>query len=126
MRRMLVVGTFNIGLNGLVIPWGGAAGAVGDVDGDGRPEIVAGGWDGRLYIVGNRGEVRGAFATGGPVFAAPTLADVGGDGRLKIIAGSWDERLYVIRPPFGRPGFAAACAAWRNSFTGVDVPRFSS
>ena len=88
-----------------------AAPAVGDIDGDGVPEVVAGTLGGRIYawhpdgkpvagfpvrIDGREPEefLRGRGWDNG-FAAAPTLADIDGDGAYEIIVGAMDQRLYV-------------------------------
>jgi len=63
--------------------------AVGDVDGDGRPEIVFGGWDQRLHVL----DANGNPLPGTPwdnldtIWSSPALFDVDGDGSLEIFVG---------------------------------------
>ena len=85
--------------------------AVGDLDGDGTPEIVASTLFGAVYVW----EPDGSEFSGFPVHAigrepaefdddhtydqgfmgAPTLADLDGDGQLEIIGLGMDSRLYA-------------------------------
>lgn len=85
--------------------------AVGDIDGDGSPDIVITTLEGGVYAW----SATGALLDGFPVrlqgrqpselnrftawedgfFGAPALADIDGDGGLDIIAGGGDQRLYV-------------------------------
>ena len=85
--------------------------AVGDMDGDGRAEIVAATLWGEVVAWSADGERIEGFPVAidgrapeefGPgrawdrgVVAAPTLADLTGDGRLEVIVAGADQRLYV-------------------------------
>ncbi len=86
--------------------------AVGDIDGDGGPELVVGTLEGRLWAW----HVDGSLVDGFPYtqvgrdpavldsthifdrgfMGAPALADIDGDGVLDIVAGGGDQYLYVV------------------------------
>lgn len=86
--------------------------AVGDIDGDGVPEIVAGTLEGRLWAW----HTDGSLVDGFPYtqlgrapeeydsthiwdrgfMGAPALADIDGDGDHEIIAGGGDGYIYVV------------------------------
>ncbi|MCB1153956.1 VCBS repeat-containing protein, partial [bacterium] len=95
---------------------GGAA--VGDLDGDGTPEIVAATVGGEVYAMHHNGNLNpeGALLPGFPVrvdipdndnsfeyghgkaiVAAPALGDLDNDGLLEIVAGSYNQRVYAWR-----------------------------
>jgi subtilisin family serine protease len=89
--------------------------AIGDVSGDGRPDVVAAGGDGRIYAWDRRGRrlrgfpftigLRGPAEKGrldGAIYASPALADLDRDGRLDIVVGAADQRVYAVRGD-GRP-----------------------
>ncbi len=88
--------------------------AIGDVDGDGRPEIVVG--TGYESSTCRPGGVVMLNSTGGPVpgwpirtrdnniapsncadpvFGTPALGDLDNDGDLEIVVGSFDHRIYA-------------------------------
>jgi hypothetical protein len=66
--------------------------AVGDVNGDGHPDVAAAFPDGNVVVLNNGlGVLNGSWprsAGAGPVHAAPTLADLTGDGHLQVITTS--------------------------------------
>jgi poly-gamma-glutamate synthesis protein (capsule biosynthesis protein) len=89
---------------------------VRDLDGDGRPEVVAGSYDRRLYLVDATGQERWAYDTGGSVFSLD-VADIDGDGLDEILAGSEDGGLRLLtvagelRWEVSLPGRVTAVAA---------------
>ncbi len=72
--------------------------ALGDIDGDGQPEIVCGNDDHCLYAFRLNGStVLGfPFETGGDVYSTAALCDLNGDGKLEIVFGSDDGCVYVL------------------------------
>jgi hypothetical protein len=86
--------------------------AVGDIDGDGTPEVVVATLRGRVFAWHNDGALVDGFpvsivgrtpeelqlpdrAWDDGVMGAPALGDVDGDGALEIVAAASDQRLYV-------------------------------
>jgi hypothetical protein len=63
--------------------------AVGDVDGDGFPDIVFGGWDSYIHALDrNCHELPGfPFFNDDTIWSSPALYDVDGDGRQEIFIG---------------------------------------
>jgi hypothetical protein len=86
--------------------------AVGDVDGDGEPEVVAASGSGFVYAWRSDGselsgwpvemigrtpeEFGGADAWDNGFAGAPTLVDLDDDGTLEVIVAGMDQRLYVF------------------------------
>ncbi len=90
----------------------GASAAVGDIDGDGKPEVVVATWNGYVWAFRTDGSTQPGF----PVeldrdtamvtkdsgteledgfFASPALADLDGDKKLDIIAAGMDAKVYA-------------------------------
>ena len=69
--------------------------AVGDVDGDGRPEVAIAAEDGKVYLIGAGGQVRWARCISNdvttcvnkPLHSSPTIGDVTGDSRQEVVIG---------------------------------------
>ncbi len=111
-----------------------AAPAFGDLDGDGRPDLVAGSWRDQLAWY------RGTGMTGGaPAFelvdsafvritrgsnATPTLGDLDGDGDLDLVIGEASGALNYFRNDGTRtaPTFTLVSDEW----LGLDVGRRST
>ncbi len=91
--------------------------AIGDVDGDGKNEVVIASLDEHIYVVDG---ATGANKIGWPVWAgdtiysSPALADLDGDGKLEVIVGVDAHFLVggeppgVIVPPSPNGGFLLA------------------
>ena len=71
--------------------------AVGDVDGDGQPDVVAGFPDGNVYAWHTNGTRFFGFWTGaGAVQASPALVDFNGDGVLDILVANTAGKVWVV------------------------------
>jgi hypothetical protein len=90
--------------------------AIGDIDGDGSPEIVVGSNTNKLYawhVNGSplRGTTGVLFAPQGSVISSPAIADLNGDGVREIIFGTSAGHVYAIH--------ADSSTVWDASFNGV-------
>ena len=88
-----------------------ASPAVGDIDGDGKKDIIVATIDGKIFAFDNQGELMYGFpvsidpshyAHTDPLkvidhgfFSSPTLADLDGDGTLEVIDAAMDGYLYA-------------------------------
>jgi len=71
--------------------------AIGDIDGDGKLEVVFGSRDNYLYALnGEDGSLLWKFKTGSWIVSSPALGDLDGDGKLEVVFGSWDYYLYAL------------------------------
>lgn len=86
--------------------------SVGDVDGDGVPEVVFGTGNyhalnggasdaTKIFVVNlHTGQLKWSRDLGGQTMASPTLADINGDGRLDVVMGTWGGaqpgRIFVM------------------------------
>ena len=71
--------------------------ALGDVDNDGKIEVVIGACDGYVYVLnGEDGSLVWRRRIGPRIFSSPSLGDIDDDNRLEIIIGSWDGYLYAL------------------------------
>ena len=73
----------------------------GDLDGDGRDEIIACGWQGTLFVLSghDRSLLRTSFSEG-QAFGSPALGDINNDGRPEIVINlfhNWEAtRLMAV------------------------------
>jgi chitodextrinase len=107
--------------------------AVGDIDGDGQPEIIAVDQDAYLYAwnvdgtevfdgdanPATQGVLRRLPDTNQWQYQMPSLADLDGDGREEIVIATQDKKVYVLNEtggdepgwPFTLPNYAGGGAA---------------
>jgi len=105
------------------------AGAVGDLDGDGAPDLVAVAWLGAsVFVRLGAGDGTLAPATEWPTPASPRaveIGDVDGDGLLDLVTLHQDAGMIAIVPGNGDGTFDAAVAfeiaAGTRSFAVADV-----
>ncbi|MFO0589499.1 MAG: FG-GAP-like repeat-containing protein [Polyangiaceae bacterium] len=97
--------------------------AIGDMDGDGKPEIVVTAWAGTIYVIENDGTVRSGWPKRLPevpscpldpsapkvapcmdtqtriargAFASPVLVDMNKDGKLDVLQAAFDGNVYAF------------------------------
>ncbi len=84
--------------------FGGSIPSAGDINNDGRIEIVWGGTDGILYALNDNGELLWDFQIQGRIYTPSGICDVDGDDMPEVIFGGYylnylpfkDPNLYVV------------------------------
>ncbi len=84
------------GLIGASDVYPGASLAVGDLDGDGSPEIVVPDNEGHVHCITADGALAWIFTTDKATHGAVSLGDVDGDGSIEILIASGDHNLYCV------------------------------
>jgi len=75
---------------------------LGDIDGDGKLEVVVGSWDNYVYAInGEDGSLLWRYYTGYDVESSPALGDIDGDGKLEVVVGSRDNYVYALNGESG-------------------------
>jgi hypothetical protein len=69
---------------------------IGDINNDGKHEIVFGSELGFIYALSNEGTLLWKFKTDGPIRASALIEDLNNDGHKEIIFGSTDNHLYIL------------------------------
>jgi outer membrane protein assembly factor BamB len=71
--------------------------ALADVDGDGLPEVVFGGYDRVLRALNAMtGAPVWAYPCPNNIYSSPAVADIDNDGRAEVVFGCNDGRLYAV------------------------------
>ncbi len=87
--------------------------SVGDINEDGKMEIVFGSDDHHFYALTHTGEVLWTVETGGSITSSASIADINNDGNAEIVFGSDDGSIYAL---VGKDG----SLLWKY-FTGAKV-----
>ena len=74
--------------------WGSVA--LGDLDGDGREELIFGSKNDTLYAVQQNGSLLFKRDMGADVLATPAIADLNADGSPEIVLGTAGSELHVL------------------------------
>lgn len=78
--------------------------ATGDIDGDGRPDIVGGSKDGKVFALsGKNGHVIWAHDSRSPAQTRPVIGDADGDGKPDVLLGIGTSGFLCLR---GKDGAA--------------------
>ncbi len=71
--------------------------ALGDINGNGKIEVIIGSNDGKVYAFhGENGTIFWNYTTGGLIRCSPTIGDIDGNGKVEVIIGSGDKNLYAL------------------------------
>ncbi|HEY2930776.1 MAG TPA: VCBS repeat-containing protein [Acidobacteriota bacterium] len=97
--------------------------AIGDVDGDGRNDVVFGSFDFNVYVITRDGTALAGWPKflRDTTFSSPALADLKGDGKLEIIIGC---DTHAEGPPFNTPDGGGLHVFLPNGQEMPGFPRF--
>lgn len=70
--------------------------SIGDIDGDGRFQVLAAAGDHMLHCLDHEGRLQWRFEAGLRFIGAPTITDIDMDGRTDILVCGSDRRLYCL------------------------------
>jgi outer membrane protein assembly factor BamB len=70
---------------------------IGDIDGDGKLEVVVGAQNGTVYAIDGEGnDSLWASTIGSSIKSSPCLGDIDADGTLEVVVGSSDYTVYAL------------------------------
>jgi len=74
-----------------------ASPTLGDIDNDGKLEVVIGSYDHNLYALnGEDGSELWKRDIGASIDPSAALGDIDGDGKLEVVIGCYDHKIYAI------------------------------
>jgi outer membrane protein assembly factor BamB len=96
--------------------------AVGDLSGDGSPEVVFGSYDGRIYCIDcQNGSLVWRYTARSQIQASPALADLDNDGRLETAIGGLDGKFHVLDADGKALWTAGEGRSWDNVWASAAV-----
>lgn len=69
---------------------------IGDIDKDGKEEVVVASDSGMMLVLDHKGNKKWSFSTEDAIRSKPLIADINDDKKFEIIVGSSDTNLYVV------------------------------
>ena len=76
--------------------------SVGDINNDGKKEVVFGSDDHYVYAVASDGHLLWKVRTGDCVQSSPAISDINNDGRIEVVFGSHDQCVYCVKGEDGQ------------------------
>jgi len=96
--------------------WVASSPSLGDIDNDGKLEIVVGSDDNKIYALnGEDGSLLWSYTTGGGVWSSPSLGDIDNDGKLEVVVGSEDYKVYALNGEDGSLLWSYKTGNWVDS-----------
>jgi hypothetical protein len=96
--------------------------SMGDINGDGRDEIILGCKDGKVYAFDGRGQLLSGWpvSTGDTIAGSPAIGDIDGDKRDEVVIGSDDGNIYAFNGDGSAvPGYPVATGSTVRSTAAI-------
>jgi len=99
--------------------------SIGDIDGDGKHEILVAGYSGAVHVFDTTGQLKERFALDGNCNATATIVDFAGDGHLAVVCPNKGGTVQVIQWPSAGHGAPPVWPQYRLNAerTGVETTR---